>query len=854
MTPVSIALYPWLAELPDPGEVSTFDEVAEQLRRLNAWAGAPSYEVITGRVNEGRPAAERVGRSTVVDCFRSGRRRLDLELVVAVAGALHPDPGYADRWRRTLRVLTGTAESSHQVWVLNALPEESAAFVGREAQLRRVAREAPSVVTLQGMAGAGKTRLAIRLGRQLLDDGAADETMFVDLRGFHESQAPADPAAVLDGLLRALGVPGQRVPARTAERQELWRERVADRRLLLVLDDAADEQQVAPLLPRSPGCVVLVTSRRALAVPGSMRVDVDAFTPAESRRFLEGTVGDVAVGTGDRPLDRIAAHCGHLPLALALVTGQVRARPGWTLSDHADRLDERRAAGQLDPGVAPALELSYRHLSPEAQRLLRALASHPGRSFPTAAAAALAGTGHEVTTGILHDLTTQFLVRTERAGRYVLHDLVRGYAAALAVDEDRRADRRAALNRLLDHSLAAAAADMSRLDPGYAAGHPAVDPAGAAAPELGVPGAWLDAELGNLVATAQLPLAAHDRPAYPAHLSVVLHRYLAMRGLTHLALTVHGRAAGAARETGDPAREADATLQLAMTELRRSGFPEALAHLEVAGELYARCGDETGLLNVLSHRALAKSRVGRSREARRDLLEVLTSRRRLGDGPGTIRTLQNLAGAEYAMGLYPQAAKNLTEALELARLRGDRWIEAVCLCNLGGTELKLGRLAEAEAHLTHALDLARRLAFRGTEGCTWQNLGDLHLARGDHREAGAAYRRALGLLTEVGHRSGLLSVHIGLGDLALAGGDLETAVTEYTTAYDGAREEGIADIEQQALAQAGLGETHRRLGDPAGARQHDERAHALWSRINHTEAARSAQRLAEGCQEPLPPH
>ncbi|MBT0769834.1 tetratricopeptide repeat protein [Kineosporia sp. J2-2] len=848
----------WLDGLPDPGQASTLDEIAEQLLQLKQWAGAPSYETITRRVNEARPPGERVGRSTVVDCFRPGRRRLDHDLVTSVVGALHPDPGYVNHWRQALKVRTGASKAPDHVRVLHGLPGVSGGFVGRQdiiAHVRHLAgdpaspsrhpRRTPLVFTVQGMAGAGKTQLAVHLAHLLLTDGVLDEAAYVDLRGFHESQPPADPDAVLDSLLRLLGVPGQQIPVRTADRQALYQERVAGRRMLILLDNAGGQQQVTPLLPQEPQCLVLITSRRVLAVPQAEPVQLDPFTPPESRLYITDALGRTATSEDARAVDRIAERCGHLPLALALATGQMRARSGWTPTDHADWLDERRETGQFESGVALALEVSYRSLPPGSRRVLRALTLHPGQSFDTAAAAALADLDVQTMTGLLEDLAAQHLIRQESPGRYTFHDLIREFVAALAVNEDRRVDRRQALNRLLDHYLTRTVRETERVEQASSSAASPERPSSEGRPEDSeAPGAWLDLELSNLVATAQMPLSSHDRQGYAGGLSAALHRYLGMRGLDKIALSVHEQAVRVAREAGDLHGEADAVMQLAMTEMRRSAFPEALAHLKVAGDLYERCDDETGLLSVLSYRAVAEARTGQARAARRNLLAVLAIRRRTGDGPETIRTLQNLAGAEFGMGLYQQAAKNLEEAMTLARRHGDAWLEAVSLCNLGGTEVKLGRLAEAEAHLLEALENARTLAFRTTEGVAQLNLGDVYKEQGDYRRAETFFRESLEVLKEGNHRSAQLAAYVGLGDVALAQGNPEAAVREYLVAHDGARNEGVVDVERLALIEAGLGEAYQRLGDSQLAYEHKQQAHRLWLKINKTEAARSARELS----------
>ncbi|MBU2665307.1 hypothetical protein KOI35_17520 [Actinoplanes bogorensis] len=430
------------AALPDPGQAQTLDEVAGCLRLLKAWAGNPSYEAIAARVNAVRPAGEQVGKTTVVDCFRAGRRRLDADLVVAVVEALHADTGYTIQWRQALRVVSGETRAEAQVRVQDALPPLQPGYVERAAF-------APAPVTvLSGMAGSGKTRLAVHHAHRL----AADRVLSVNLRGSHPDQPPVEPGAVLDGFLRLLGVPGQHLPHGLTALAAAFRARLAGTRSLILLDDAVSDTQVRPLLPDVPGSVTLITSRRRLGgLVGAAHVPVGVFTEAEARAFLAAAVPEIPAGPDPGAADRIAATCGYLPLALSLVAEHMRRRPGWTLTDHADWLTERRRTGRLDAGVQTALDVSYRSVSTPARHLLRLLAFHPGRTFDTPAAATLAGDPP------LAELARHHLLLPAGPGRWALHDLVRVFAAARSADEDRRADRRAALTRLLDHLIATCA-------------------------------------------------------------------------------------------------------------------------------------------------------------------------------------------------------------------------------------------------------------------------------------------------------------------------------------------------------------------------------------------------------------
>jgi hypothetical protein len=274
----------------------------------------------------------------------------------------------------------------------------------------------------------------------------------VNLRGSHADQPPAGPDAVLDGFLRLLGVPGQHLPHGLAAQSAGYQARLSGARVLVLLDDAADDSQVRPLTAPGPGSVTLVTSRRTLDGPTDARhVAVGVLQPAEARELLLTAAPPAA---DPAAADRIAETCGYLPLALAGVVAHMRDRPGWTLADHADWLAERRRSGRLDPAVRQALDVSYRNLPGRARELLRLLAHHPGRSFDAPAAAALTGAPAD---DALRELLAQNLLLPAGPGRWAMHDLVRVYAAGRSADEDRRSDRRAALTRLFDHLLTSGA-------------------------------------------------------------------------------------------------------------------------------------------------------------------------------------------------------------------------------------------------------------------------------------------------------------------------------------------------------------------------------------------------------------
>ena len=445
-------------QLPDPGQARNLGDLIDRLRSLKAWAGNPSYETIKNRVNhawraQGRPGGELTKKATVADCFKPGRRRVNTDLVIAVVHALHPDAGYVAHWRQALRVVTGETTAAAQVRAQDTLPEPLAEFTGRDGELARLRHRSVHggtvvISAIEGMAGVGKTQLAIHAGHLLAREEPFEQTLFVNLRGFHPdpSQPPADPAAVLDSFLRLLGVPGARIPHDLADRAALYRQRLAGRRSLVVLDNAADERQVESLLPDSPGCLTMITSRRDLGgLDTAAHLHLDVFTPAEAVGFLARTV---PAGDESAALARVAERCGHLPLALGLVTAHMRTRSGWTATDHADWLDERRQDHRLDTEVELALGLSYQHLPAQRQRLFRLLALHQGNDIEPYATAALADTGLDAAREHLRRLTADHLLRQTAPGRFAFHDLVRAFAYDRTMSEDRPPDRWAALTRL----------------------------------------------------------------------------------------------------------------------------------------------------------------------------------------------------------------------------------------------------------------------------------------------------------------------------------------------------------------------------------------------------------------------
>jgi tetratricopeptide (TPR) repeat protein len=848
--------------LPDPGPASTVDDLVERLRLLKVWAGDPSYECIKDRINTswtaaGRPAAELAGKTTIVDCFRPGRRRLNTELVVAVVQALHPDVGYVTQWRQALQVISGQAQAAAQVRVQDRLPPDLAGFTGRTAELDRLRRvlhqgqqdgSAVVISAIEGMAGVGKTQLAIHAGHLLAQDKPFDRVLFVNLRGFHPdtAQPPADPAAVLDGFLRLLGVPGTKIPHDLPARTAAYRDRLAGSHTLVVLDNAANEDQVRPLLPETPDCPVLVTSRRSLTdLHPAVHLTVDVFTPDEALAFLTRAVRQIPVGQDPDAAARIAHRCGYLPLALGLVTGHIRGTPGWTLTDHADRLDEHHHNRHLDTGVQLALDLSYQHLPVDRQRLLRLVALHPGQDLDAHAAAALADSDLSTTRAHLHHLCGDHLLQQPTPGRYTFHDLVRAYAASRGSDEDPPPQRHAALTRLFDHYLATTATAMNTLHPADAYRRPHIPSAGTPAQALTDPDtarAWLDTERPTLIAVVA-HTATHGWPAHTARMSTTLYRYL--EGGHHTdALAVHGAALRAARHTGDQAAQAHAIYGIGTAHLQLGRHGLAAEHLRRALHLFRRAGNPAGQAHALNNLGVVETRLGRFRPAADHLRQALALFRQTGDRIGRARALGNIGNLEGRLGRDRRAVEHHRQALNLCREAGDRGGEADAMKSLGDAEVRLGRYGPAAYHLQQSLNLFRRAGHLTGEVWALDGLGILHTRLGQPAQATRYHQQALVICRETNDRDGEVCALNGLGEAALIAGRPADALTHHTSAlthhtsalthHTSAAD--IANRDQQARAHTGLGHAHHTLNDLARARQHYQHALTLYTDLGMPDA------------------
>ncbi|WP_051799516.1 AfsR/SARP family transcriptional regulator [Catenuloplanes japonicus] len=371
----------------------------------------PLHEPFHRQLLEVHGRAGRRGEASAV--FTALRRRMRAELGAEPSAALR------DLHRRIMSEDPGAAPARPRAWATayRQLPPDPPGFVGRRGELAAIRAARGAVVVLEGMAGVGKTRLAVHAAHLLAAD-YPDGQVHVDLGG---CSAPKDPADVLALLLGLSGVPGRAIPPTLDARAAVFRDRLAGRRVLFVLDDAAGEEQLRPLLPAGPGCLAIVTSRRSLAVPGARSRAVRPFRRTESIALLAARVGDRRVAGEARAAGRLAARCGDLPLALTLAAERLRRHPLWTIDDLLRRLPDDRT---LD-GVRAAFASSYRALPPELRRLFVLLSQLPGTDVTADAVAAHGGEDARAVADGLESLLDEHLVEQRAPDSYRLHALVR---------------------------------------------------------------------------------------------------------------------------------------------------------------------------------------------------------------------------------------------------------------------------------------------------------------------------------------------------------------------------------------------------------------------------------------------
>ncbi|MGA6167493.1 tetratricopeptide repeat protein [Amycolatopsis magusensis] len=761
------------------------------------------------------------------------------------------------------------------------LPRDIPAFTGRADQLDELitpdgrAADSVTIYAIDGMPGVGKTAFAVHLAHQLAAD-YPDGLYFFDLHGHCAAQRPVEPADALQALLLGCGVAAEQIPAGLDERAGMWRDRMAGKRVLLLLDDAANHDQVRPLLPGTPGVLVVLTSRQRLAGLDDLHPLTLGLLPIdESVAMFSRLTRTPPSGHHPDAVARLMRLCGRLPLAIALTAGRLRSHPSWTVDYLAEQLTgSRDRLGELFAGsrsVRAAFELSYRDLTPGQQRLFRRLGLHLGTEFDLYAAAALDDADPDETRFNLDALYLNHLVEEPSPGRYRQHDLIRQYAVSLAGEDA------AAVARLLGyyaHTAAEAGTAMAaHRKPPYviAFDRPATMPDLSSDRRAAE---WLATELANFTVCVD-HAAMHGYAEYAISLSHALHPFLRRHGHWDRALEIHRTAAQVAHrkgcaageawaltdlgamqlltgdyepamtnltracelfgELGDPPGHAQALTELGRAHYRRGDYPAAIANLTHALKLFDEHRERLGTGHVLTELGHVYYRVENFDAATTCLTEAYTLFGKLGHHLGQAHSLDRLANVRGRSGDYAEAGAGVTRAYHLYLELGDRQGLAHTLATMGRLQHRTGNFDMAMEHHRHAYGCYRKLGDRLGQAQSLNNLGRVLHSVGEYEDAVRKHHRALALHTELGDRIGRAHSLCNLGRTAVALEDYPASITCLSEAYEIYREVGSPNGQASALTY--LGGARHATADIDGALAALEQARQLFGgdRAGHAE-------------------
>ena len=656
------------------------------------------------------------------------------------------------------------------------LPSDVFGFTGRDDELTRLDAllggaggdppRAVVITTVAGTAGVGKTALAVHWAHRIRDR-FPDGQLYVNMRGFDPGGPAVQPAEVLSGFLEALGVSPQRIPADPAAQAALYRSALTGRRVLIVLDNASDADQVRPLLPGEPACMVVVTSRNRLgglvAAAGAQPLFLDLLTTAEARELLSLRIGEHRVRAEPAAVADIIAACSRLPLALAITAARAATHPGFSLGAIAAELRDAQRRLDVLAGSDPATDVravfswSYRTLSPAAARVFRLLALHPTPEAGLGAVTSLAGLPTGQVRPLLAELGEANLVAEPTAGRFACHDLLRDYARELVGQTDSAADRRAATLRVLDHYLHTALAADRLVDPRRVVieERPTDLAPGATAEQLSDVAAaqsWFIREQRTLrAAVEQAANAGFDGHAW--WLPNALFTFYDRQGSARDGIACHRIALAAAVRSGDLARQGYS--EYALGYPREVGDPAASrTHLSAACDAFDALGLPYWEARALLNLGIVARRQGRYPEAMDRAEEALRIYREIDDAGGQGSALNNMGWCQIIQGNYEDALSYCRRAVTTQEAIGNQSGAAHSWDSVGHALHHLGRHEEAIACYSRALELFRAVGDRRFEAVILAHLGDAHQATGERPAAQWARRQALEIFTEIDHPDG----------------------------------------------------------------------------------------------------
>ncbi|WP_175541502.1 ATP-binding protein [Streptomyces aidingensis] len=742
-----------------------------------------------------------------------------------------------------MHIVSRPGRAPAPVTALRTLPRDAAAFTGRQTEVDRLLTAggqsgAVTIHTVDGMPGVGKTALVIHVARRLADH-YPDGQIILRLHAHTPGQRRADPAEVLAALLLGIGIEPGQIPEDMDARAALWRDRLAGKRMLLVLDDAADHTQVEPLLPGGEGCLVLITSRRRLvALDGAVPLSLGTLPPGDAALLFSR----LARRTPGSPADAAAVAwivelCGRLPLAIALLAGRFAHHPHWNLTEYArefaaarDRLGELTAG---DRAVRAAFDMSYQALTDGRQLLFRRLGLHPGPDLDAYAAAALADLPLRPARTELEALYNDHLIDSPSPGRYRLHDLVRSYAQALSAEQEPAHDHDRALARLLDFYQHTARRADGHLADALRPAAPAPGAAPADAPALATHQEaliWVGAERANLIACIHHAYTT-GRQARALGLTASLAAFLLQQGPWDAGITLLRNAAAAAHRTGDGLSEANALWELSRVHYLTGNYAVAADLAKQTLRLYRALDNRLGEANSLWALSWAWYLTGDYTETADLAQQTLRLYRALDNRLGEAGALWVLSWAVAGTGDYPAAAGLAEETLSVCRDCGHRLGEAGALWALGQARYMAGEYPEAAELLRETLGICRDLGHLPGEAFALWELGRVQCLTGNHTEAAGLTQQALDICFAIGHRHGQAQALQVLGRVRHLTGDYWAALDAAQQALDICLLTGHRHGQAHALHD--LGRARTMTGDHHTAADLLQRSLALFQRVRY---------------------
>ncbi|MGC4987349.1 AfsR/SARP family transcriptional regulator [Streptomyces sp. DT193] len=819
-------------------------ESGELVSELRAYVGLhPLQESLRGQL---MLALSRSGRrAEALEEYTRVRKQLAAELGIA------PGPRLGEIYERILheesptpagsRPATGprTASRPTVVGVPRSVPRDLSDFVGREDELRHLVelaskgRQTTGLVAIDGMGGIGKTSLAVRAAHRLAPD-YPDGQLYIDLRGYTPGERPVGAAMALKSLLRSIGTPDDRIPEDAVGCAALLQSAFVGRRILILLDNAADASVVSQLLPTSPGCLVLITSRsRLVDLDGAQWLSLDVMAPEESEKLIAAVLGSPTSGVDSLAAAEMARLCGHLPLALRIAAARLRNRPHWSLRYMVDRLrDEDRKLDELsssERGVATTLQLSYQVLSAKEQDAFRLLALHPGPDIDVHSVAALLATSLREAEDQLERLLDVRLVEQAKADRYSFHDLLRSFARGLPGRRSPASTE--SVERLLEYYLTATEAACDLLFPGRTLRPTGIRHSTAPLPSLDqveTARAWFALECSTLASV--VTMAAAD--GFHRH-AVCLGRntafYLNSQGHLEEFAEISRTSVAAARVLHDPALLGASLSNLGVACWKLGLHGEGIAATREGLELAVSVGDKHTQAHCEGTLGLYESLLGRFPEALAHLEGAVATERELGATRAEVESLTVLSALNEQWGRYEEAADAAHRAVDLVRQLGQHETALVAFTDLALAQLGLGDYAAAKQSLTEARRLCDSAKEPGQIAMTLAASAIVSLHLGEGPQAALYADQAQFLIETSPSPLRQAKVENLLGSLLLKRGRPGAAFRLHTRAHEHALR--VTYRVEEAYALAGMARAAGYLGDAVGAQDYRAAAQTLFAAL-----------------------